>query len=289
LELGKPVSGTRFEGDVDNQADADTILKSWADVLNKAIESVGDGELVGIGFGMPGPFDYPNGIAQFENVAKYDKLKGVDVGAGLKKFLNVKEETPLRFMNDASALAVGEAWVGSANAVSRSMSITLGTGFGSAFIKDGIPVVEGDEVPGMGCLYHLIFNGAIADDSFSTRWFISRYKERTGIDVKGVKDIAVASETNNVAMDIFKEYGNNMGVFMGPWLKKFGAEVLVIGGNVARAYHIFGPAFESALQKQEVKTKIKLSKLQEDAAIIGSARMLDESYWVKIAPILSLM
>ena len=46
-------------------------------------------------------------------------------------------------MNDASAFAVGEAWAGSASDFNRSLSITLGTGFGSAFISNHIPIVDG--------------------------------------------------------------------------------------------------------------------------------------------------
>ena len=56
----------------------------------------------------------------------------------------------IRFMNDASSFAVGEAWAGSASKFNRSLSITLGTGFGSAFISNRIPIVDGPEVPKTG-------------------------------------------------------------------------------------------------------------------------------------------
>ena len=289
LEKGELVEGTNSEGDVDNKADEDTILKGWADVLSKSLKSINKDELAGIGFGMPGPFEYANGIGRFAQVDKYESLNGVDVASKLKVLLDLDDSTPLRFMNDASAFAVGEAWLGSAADAVKNMSITLGTGFGSAFVDAGIPVVEGDSVPEMGCVWHLPYANGIADDSFSTRWFIKRYKEETGLEVSGARPIAEAATTNPKAADIFTQYGNNMGEFLGPWLKKFDAKVLVIGGNVTGAYNLFGPAFEAALKLQGVNTRITLSSLKEDAAIIGSARMLNSDYWNTIKPIIPLM
>ena len=289
LEKGELVEGTNSEGDVDNKADEDTILKGWADVLSKSLKSINKDELAGIGFGMPGPFEYANGIGRFAQVDKYESLNGVDVASKLKVLLGLDDSTPLRFMNDASAFAVGEAWLGSAADAVKNMSITLGTGFGSAFVDAGIPVVEGDSVPEMGCVWHLPYANGIADDSFSTRWFIKRYKEETGLEVSGARPIAEAATTNPKAADIFTQYGNNMGEFLGQWLKKFDAKVLVIGGNVTGAYNLFGPAFEAALKLQGVNTRITLSSLKEDAAIIGSARMLNSDYWNTIKPIIPLM
>ncbi len=289
LEKGVLVKGTRHEGDVDNKADVQTIIKSWADVLLRSLNAIDKNELAGIGFGMPGPFEYATGIARFAQVAKYESLNGINVASLLKKALGLDESVPLRFMNDASAFAAGEAWLGSASDVDKSVSITLGTGFGSAFVNAGVPVVEGEGVPKMGCVWHLPFEDGIADDSFSTRWFIKRYKEETGLDVNGARPIAEAAPTNPKAAAIFTQYGKNMGEFLGPWLKAFDAKVLVIGGNVTGAYNLFGPAFEEALKAIGAKTKIKLSSLKEDAAIIGSARMLDPEYWPMIQPILPLM
>ena len=77
-------------------------------------------------------------------------------------------------MNDASSFAVGEAWAGSASKFDRSLSITLGTGFGSAFISNRIPIVDGPLVPKLGCIYHLPYRDGIADDYFSTRGLLGQ-------------------------------------------------------------------------------------------------------------------
>ena len=275
---------------VNNQSSAEDILESWSTALRQSISFIDRSQLAGIGFAMPGPFDYPNGIAMFtESVAKYQNLHGINVALRLKQILELEEGCDVRFMNDASAFAIGEAWMGKASNVDRSVSITLGTGFGSAFVDDGVVVVDRDDVPKLGCVWHLPYNGGIADESFSTRWFIKQYAEKANIQTTGVKEIADKAVTDPIAKEIFVEYGTHLGEFLAPWLKKFQAEALVIGGNVTGAYKYFGIPFETALKKQHVATVIHISDHMEDAAIIGSARMFDPEFWEKIRPLLSKM
>ena len=84
---------------------------------------------------MPGPFDYVKGICYIRGVAKYENLYGLNISECHCSILGVHDDFLIRFMNDASSFAVGEAWAGSASKFNRSLSITLGTGFGSAFHK----------------------------------------------------------------------------------------------------------------------------------------------------------
>jgi glucokinase len=275
---------------VDNKASADDILKSFAQALQKSIDKIDRSQLAGIGFAMPGPFEYDKGIARFTHeVAKFENLYGVNVANSLKDILGLGVDTDIRFMNDASSFAVGEAWLGKGKGSNKSLSITLGTGFGSAFIDEGIPVVEGADVPKLGCVWHLPFKDGIADDSFSTRWYIKRYAEKTGKQLAGVKEIADMVKSDPRAQEVFIEFGDNLGVFLGPWLKKFKANALIIGGNVAGAYSFFGPYFEESLKQQKIEIGIHISELKEDAALIGGARLFNENFWNKVKPLLSKM
>lgn len=238
---------------------------------------------------MPGPFDYVNGICLIRGVPKYEKLYGVNVGRAISSRLGLPCNCRVRFMNDASSFAVGEAWAGKAADYRKMMAITLGTGFGSAFVADRIPVVEGDAVPRMGCVYHLPFGKGIADDSFSTRWFTSRYNEITGTSAEGVREIALKAKTDPTVKAFFDEFGNNLGSFLTPWLMSFGAEILVIGGNISYAYDLFGTSFERVLRNAGCKTVVAISELKEDAALLGSAYLLEEEFWRAVQPALPLM
>jgi len=275
---------------VNNQASAKEILNNWGIALSKSIAQIDRTRLAGIGFAMPGPFDYAGGIALFtRDVAKDHNLYGINVSRRIKQLLALPAGFDLRYLNDAAAFGVGEAWLGKASGVKRSISITLGTGLGSAFVDNGIPVVEGDFVPRMGSMWHLPFNNDIADASFSTRWFIKRYAQKTGNKLAGVKQVVDRAATDSLAKDVFVEFGTNLGNFMGPWAKKFGADILVIGGNVSAAYNLFGPSLEESLKKQQLSSTIHVSELKEDAALIGSARLLEGNFWNQVKPLLAKM
>ncbi|MFZ2287946.1 MAG: ROK family protein [Bacteroidales bacterium] len=283
------ISGSRAESPVDNKAEADEILTVWTDTLKKVLSGMQIFNLRGIGFAMPGPFDYVRGICLIRGVPKYEKLYGVNVGKAVASRLGLPCDCRVRFMNDASSFAVGEAWAGKAAGFGKMMAITLGTGFGSAFVDNRIPVVDGDRVPRMGCVYHLPFGTGIADDYFSTRWFTSRYRELTGKEAEGVKEVAMEAMHLPVVRSIFTEFGSSLGTFLAPWLMKFEAEILVIGGNISNGWELFGPGFERTLREAGCNTTVAISELKEDAALLGSAYLLDEGFWKAVQPALALM
>jgi len=283
------ITGTCFGADVDNKASANAILTTWAEAISKTIVAAGRENLAGIGFAMPGPFDYTKGIALFEKVEKYLSLYGVHVGNEIRSRLELPARLPVRFINDATAFAIAEAWIGVGKGIPRIIALTLGTGFGSAFIADGIPVLEGDTVPEMGCVWHLSFGEGIADDYFSTRWFERSFLKITGRPINGVKEIAELFDKDDVARQLLITYGNNMGEFLAPWIRKFGAGHIVIGGNITGAFDKFGSHFLGSLARNHVTAGVSLSVLKENAAIIGSARLVDDTFYEKAEPLLSKM
>lgn len=290
LESATILRETVSEMPVDNKAESDIILRQWAQAIARSISFAGEEEIRGVGFAMPGPFNYVNGICLIKGVPKYEKLYGINVGEALAKELGVEGAMDFRFINDASSFAVGEAWAGKARNTERSMAITLGTGFGSAFVANNVPVVTGDTVPELGCVYHIKVGSGIADDYFSTRWFQNRYKEIRGIEVSGVKDIAEAAMADNkLKKEIFDHFGTSLGKFLAPWLMRFGAEVLVIGGNISRAFNLFGESLVTALSAEGCKSVVEVSELKEDAALLGSAYLLDDKFWNKVKDSLQYM
>ena len=289
LVSGKILRDTLTERSVDNQAQASVIIGTWTQALSAVLEKVPCENVKGIGFAMPGPFDYVKGICYIRGVAKYENLYGLNVTDAISGNLGVHKDFLIRFMNDASAFAVGEAWAGSASRFTRSLSITFGTGFGSAFISKRIPIVDGSEVPKLGCIYHLPYKEGIADDYFSTRGLLSRYKKMSGKELSGVKELAAMAAKNKMVADLFTDFGDNAGLFLAPWLKKFRAEILVVGGNISHAYNLFGNVFEDRLKKENCFCEVAISKLKEDAALLGSAYLLDDDFWQSVQHALPLM
>lgn len=260
---------------------ADDIITSWAKALNKTLKQVDESQLAGIGFAIPGPFDYRNGISKMEH--KFRSLYGLHIPTVLNPLLSTQKDVRMRFLNDATAFAVGEAWLGEGQGYKKVVVITLGTGFGAAFVENDVPVVSGATVPKEGCLWHLPFKQGIADDYFSTRWFVEEYKQRKGETITGVKDLMARAEVDGEAKSLFLQFGQNLAECLTSPLQNFGAEILIIGGNIAHALPYFGPEFREGLKKAGVSVKVLASRHMEHAALIGSARLLDDAYWDKVS------
>ncbi len=289
LITGKLLRETLTEKKVNNQAQASEIISVWTEALSEVLAKVTYEKVKGIGFAMPGPFDYVKGICYIRGVAKYENLYGFNITDAISSTLDVPDNFLIRFMNDASSFAVGEAWAGSAINADRSLSITLGTGFGSAFVSNRIPIVDGPDVPKLGCVYHLPYRGGIADDYFSTRGLLGRYKDFSGKELSGVKELAGLANSDKLVADLFVDFGDKLAEFLAPWLMRFRADVLVIGGNISHAYNLFGDVFQKRLVAENCTCKVALSELKEDAALLGSAYLLDDDFWKSVQHALPLM
>ena len=262
---------------LDNKASKEEIFKKWSEAINKTIESAGGIGNVNIGVAIPGPFNYKEGIAMFSgDNDKYDSLYNVSVSKELVKYINATDAA-MRFLNDATSFGVGVSAIGKARGFNKIIAVTLGTGFGSAFIKNGVPIVVSDEVPVDGCLWDKPYKEGIGDDYFSTRWCIDRYQEITSKRVNGVKEIAEANDEHS--KQVFTEFGSNMAEFMIPFIKKFQPGLIVLGGNISNASKFFLPVLEKRIKEAGLKTGFEISQLMEDAAIIGSAKLFDSNFW----------
>ena len=273
------VEGTLFSKKVNNKASKDAILKSWSEAINMSIKSVGLTETIRIGFAIPGPFIYKKGIAMFETNDKYENLFKVSITDELIFFLD-GTDFELRYQNDATSFGVGVAIMGEAKDSKKVIAITLGTGFGSTFINNGIPQVTAPGVPVGGCLWDKPFKNGVADDYFSTRWFIKIYKKLSSEEVKGVKEIAEAK--NKFSESTFGEFGNNLAEFMTPVIQKYQPDLIVLGGNISNANKQFLPTVKENLKNEGIDVKFNISSLMEEAAIIGCARLFEPDFWNQI-------
>jgi len=290
LSTKQLLENTHAENDLNNHGQPEEIIEAWGKTIKKTMELAGVENIVGIGFAMPGPFDYVKGISLFTGQnGKYENTYGLNVPVELRKYLSLPDDFKIRFINDATAFAIGEDQVGKAKDFTHSLSVTLGTGFGSAFIKDGLPVVEGDEVPEQGCLWHLPFEDGIADDYFSTRGLINRYEKATGTKMPGVKQIAELAPDSAVAQDLFNDFGEKMGIFLHPWIEKFEMEAFVMGGNISRAFPLFGESLNAFLIKKGLNLQVFISELKENASFIGAATLVDDNFYEKVMPALTKM
>lgn len=246
---------------IDSQETSENILEAWCQVI---LDAYAGHEHINkeIGIAMPGPFDYENGICLIKEQDKFSSLYQFNIKNELAERLDISPSA-INFINDAAGFLQGEVFAGSARDAQHVLGFTLGTGLGSSICVNG-NAIDGE-------LWNAPFLNGIAEDYFSTRWFVKRYHQLSGITLDGVKDLATYVNTDLHAKQVFKEFGDNFAQFMMPLIKKHHAEMVIIGGNIAQAFNVFSTNLIDVLEHNQFKTKIKISKLKEHASLLGAA------------------
>jgi glucokinase len=248
---------------VNPQGTPEEIINNWSNCILRTIKGY-ENQVQHFGIAMPGPFDYDKGISKIKGVAKFDSLFGLNVKEMLAQSLGIAP-SQIKMMNDAGCFLQGEVYAGSAKGFDHVIGLTLGTGLGTARYHEGI----GDDAN----LWCLPFKNSIAEDYISTRWFVNRYQELSGLAIKDVKALAEIHETDEFAKLIFKEFGQNLALFIEEFIKKDNPEVVIIGGNIANAYHLFKAEMMNHFKRVDINPTICLSKLNEVAALLGAANL----------------
>jgi glucokinase len=213
---------------------------------------------------MPGPFDYAEGVSWMKH--KMPFLYGVNVRHMLAKQLGWKDEQ-VHFLNDAAAFLSGEIGAGAARGISRTVGITLGTGIGSAFAVDGYLVTDGPGVPHGGEVWNLPFEDGIVEDLISTRSIQQGYEECTGHE-REVAEIAAGAAQDPAAVEVFKEFGRDLGRVLRTLLHDFGPDVVVLGGGISHAAPLFLPA--ALCELQGLALQLRISVLGDRAPLVGA-------------------
>lgn len=228
------------------------------------------------GVAVPGPFDYVRGVGHYRGVGKFDSLDGVDVGAALRARLRLSAGQ-LRFVNDADAFLLGEYVAGAATGRATAVGLTLGTGVGSAFLRDGKLVTSGPQVPPRGRAHLLRHRGKGLEDWFSRRAIRAAFERaRGGTEaVPDVSDITVlARRGDRTATAVLDEATYALANCLAPWLERFDAEVVVIGGSMSRSWDVLEPGFRGGLAASAAdltSVPLLLSQRPDDAALVGAA------------------
>ncbi|RYD73372.1 MAG: ROK family protein, partial [Sphingobacteriales bacterium] len=269
------VDGSMARGRVEKNGSKEIILKQWINIIEETLDKMPAQRLAGIGFAMPGPFNYEEGICLMQGVNKYESLYNFNINNFIKKQFLLEDDFPVKFENDASCFGLGESMQEDVCLHEKLIAVTLGTGFGATFLQNNTIRKDGDDVPALGQLYDQPYLDGIAEDYVSTAWLLKEYNKYSNIPVTEVKDIAekaMAGEEN--ALQVLETFGKHFAACIIPWIKKFGAQCLVIGGSIAKSAQLFTAPLYAALEKNNIQLKIKISTLMEISAITGAASLV---------------
>ncbi len=240
---------------------SDAFLDLLYDLGMKALAGY-DG-MVGAMLAVPGPFDLEAGVSLMRHKLPY--LYGIDLRRALSARFAL-QPAQVRFLNDADAYLLGEVGAGAARGFHRAVGLTLGTGIGSAFAVEGRLVTEGPGVPAGGEIWNLPYRGGIVEDFVSSRAIVGNYERCTGKQ-REVVDLAAAVPGDPAAQQAFTEFGQHLGVVIRTLLAGFQAEVIVLGGGIARSASLFLPAVQDELGDSPIQ--LRVSELKDKAALVG--------------------
>ncbi|WP_162799981.1 ROK family protein [Pedobacter jeongneungensis] len=246
---------------VNSHGTTEQIIKTWCTTIKAAYKKV-DIQIGRLGIAMPGPFDYENGISYIAGNDKYAAFYGLNVKDMLASELQISSNEIL-MSNDASCFLAGEVFAGEARNYSNLIGITLGTGLGSAICSKG-KIIDAN-------LWCAPFLDGITEDYLSTRWFLKRYYELTGLNILNVRELTLLYDESPTVRKIFTEFSQNLGLFLKDFQQDNVAEAIIIGGNIANASSRFIPGVVKYLQSQGIASPIHISQLNEDAALVGAA------------------
>jgi len=277
LESGNILNGTVTERPINSSSSALAVLSEITDTVNYCINKT-KSEIEGIGIAIPGPFDYDQGVSKIKNLDKFETLFGVNIKHYLKSHLKSKVPSRIEFINDAEAFALGEYCYGSAREFNNVLAITLGTGFGSTFIKNNVVIKSGAGIPDGGFLYNQHFLENIADDYFSTRWFQKAWLTQTGKKCHGVKELDNLAEAGDEnALVLFAKFGINLADFLHPWITESKTECLVVGGSISKAWNFFIEYLINRLSEHNINIDVRQTDHSMYPALSGAASQLKQT------------
>lgn len=194
---------------------------------------------------MPGPFDHAHGrgAAEAHHSGKFAAFVGQDLNAALRPLLGA---TPV-WLNDAHAFGMGRYALTCATA--PLFALTLGSGTGAAFVREGHAQQSGAGVPEGGEIYHLAHGESTLEKTFGPAALLTQAQgsiDPALPDFKGLCDRARAD--HSVASWLTERFAA-FGTALAPHLRTFSPQTVSVGGSVCASWDLFGEAFSGALSE----------------------------------------
>ncbi|WP_155300213.1 ROK family protein [Deinococcus kurensis] len=251
--------------DVAHTAPLETLLRAWADAAREAAGAQ-TAQLSHLGIAIPGPFDLTGGQSHMSH--KFAALRAVPLRPHLRRALgpDFRPDLPLRFGNDADLFALGEWWA-SPHPPERLIGVTLGTGLGSGFILRGAARQDGPGVPPGGELWSVPTASGTLEDLLCGAAVTRLGHALTGRQGSAADWAGAARQGQPAAQAVWAALGTQLADGLRPWTTAFGADALVLGGNVSRAFDLFGPAVTLG------PCRVRPSEYFELAPLLGAAAL----------------
>jgi predicted NBD/HSP70 family sugar kinase len=274
---------------------ADLTYPELVRTLTEAVEAViedcrsrgiGTDEIVGASLIVPAPVDVPKGYVVMAPSLKHlhDAYPARDIEVKIHRLLG--RQLPVVLENDANGVCLAERYFGHGRDCRNFVIITLCTGLGGAMmIGDGLyrganhmalevghttvqPVGRLCPCGNRGCLDTLVSGKALLRQA---RTCYPPFRERTRLSYEDV--IAAADEGIPEILDLFKSFGQYLGIGLASILNVLNPYKVVLCGCLSKAHRFF---LEEAMQEQRnrsfigIATEVVLTDLTDNMELLAA-------------------
>jgi len=228
-------------------------------------------DIIGLGIASPGPLDINKGmILNTPNLKDFQNYRIVN---DFKKKLNI--DTYIE--NDANLFALGE-WYLQYRKRKIVIGVTIGTGLGLGLIIDG-KLFKGAN--GLAMEYGLSpFQWGICEKNVGIRFIRKKAKEVYGKEISPVIIEKYFKKNDQKAIQIYNEYGQNLGIVLSHIINMIDPEVIIIGGGLSKAFSCFQDKLILTLSKHVVSYE-KNQRIIVPSQLRGVSTMIGASLMVK--------
>ena len=213
-------------------------------------------------------------------------------GTPLQERLEEAMHLPVVVCNDGNCAALAEARVGAGADKQSTLCLTVGTGLGGGFVKDGELMCGTDRMA--QCFGQMVYqrdgrcngeNEGAAEAYISGRALAYEYnrlvsKEKQAVDGKEVGEMALQGDKN--AVEAVRTVGESLGVALASMCACLNPEVVCIGGSVADLEDLLLEPARVAFRKSAFatlkETPIMKAKMGGDAGVVGAALLALDKY-----------
>lgn len=242
VDLGASKTILVVDGDRVETVREDTPREGMVEFVDGLVSSAWSEDIGRIGLSVAGTVD-----RREEEILATPNLTGL-AGLPLKRHLEGRG-VPVVLENDGNCFTYGEFVRGAGRDRSSAVGLTLGTGVGAGAVLGGEPLRgafgSGFEVG------HMIIREGGARCSCGSRGCLEAYASnqlflREGIDAREAQ--LLAEKGDGDSLRLYRELGKWLGIGISNLVNLLDPEVVILGGGLSAAYHLFIEEVRSTIQ-----------------------------------------
>ncbi|MEU0086203.1 ROK family protein [Streptomyces sp. NPDC006274] len=249
----------------------ETALSAAAALTGRLLSEVSGAadRVLGLGVGVSGHVDSAAGVCRYSALLDWNK---VDVARPLREATGL----PVVVNNDVNTLVVAERWFGEGRDIDSFAVVTVGPGIGCGLFLDGTLFSGATGLAGE--LGHMPLDPAGPMCSCGRRGCLEalagdravmRHLQDGGVACESIADAMDLARSPNtpghiVAGSAFAEAGTALGWGLAGMCNLLNLQKIIIAGEGAVAYDLFGPAMTTALEARAFSTAARDCQIHVD-------------------------